>query len=322
MFYMAKRYSGKDLKKLYHNRRIMMYRASKGARNRVRNRWFLFFVLPAVLILFAVTIYPFIYCLTLSLKSFSTRTLQIGEFVGLANYASLFKEISIYQSIARTMIFTGISVLGSTLIALTLSLFLYRPFPGYKIFRSLFIIPMVMTPVVVGLTWKILYNPIYGFFNAVLRSIGLQGPNWLSNSSIALFSVILVDIWQWTPFLLLICLAGLDSLPLGPLEAASIDGATKFQIIRYIIIPLLFPTLRIAVLIRAIDAVKTFDIIYVLTRGGPGSATETLTLLGYLKGFQFFHLEVGAAISIVLLIILIPLVQFYIKLCSKKESGG
>jgi multiple sugar transport system permease protein len=172
---------------------------------------------------------------------------------------------------------------------------------------------MAITPAVAGLMWRILYDPTLGFINYLLSLVGIQGPAWVARANTALLAVILVDIWQWTPFAMLVIAAGLQSLPIEPYEAAKIDGATSLQTLFYITIPLLKQVLLILILIRGIDAIKTFDIIFVLTNGGPGTATQTLVFYNFLRGFHWFNLGYASTISVVLMITVIIIVKLFIK---------
>jgi multiple sugar transport system permease protein len=163
------------------------------------------------------------------------------------------------------------------------------------------LLPMVMTPVIVALTWRMLYGPTYGFFDYLLSRLGLGQPDWLDNSRLALASVITVDAWQWTPFMFLMLTAGLHSLPTEPFEAARVDGAGRIATFRHITLPLLRNIIIIALIFRAIDAFDTFDIIWVLTNGGPGTSTQTLTIYSYFQSFRWFNFGYGAALSVVML---------------------
>jgi multiple sugar transport system permease protein len=160
-----------------------------------------------------------------------------------------------------------------------------------------------MTPVIVGLTWRMLYSPTYGLFDAMLSGVGLGQPDWLDNSRLAMISVITVDVWQWTPFMFLLLTAGLHSLPTEPYEAARVDGAGRLAAFRLLTLPLLRNVIIIALIFRAIDAFDTFDIIWVITNGGPGTSTQTLTIYNYFQSFRWFNFSYGAAMSVIMLLI-------------------
>lgn len=225
-----------------------------------------------------------------------------GKFVplGWGNFAALFGDARFGNSLLVTLKYIVISVSMQTALGLGIALFLNRSFTGKSIVRALIIVPMFVTPVVVGLTWRMFFDPSSGIVNYWIGQIvpGIQ-PDWLGNPKLALPAVIIADIWAWTPFMVLVLLAGLDSIPNELTEAALVDGASEFQRIRAITIPLLLPTLAIAVVLRVIDANKVFDVIYIMTRGGPGLATETTNLYAYMSGFQYFRIGYATTIALV-----------------------
>ena len=186
--------------------------------------------------------------------------------------------------------------------------------------RTILILPTMMTPVVVGLIWRFMYNPELGMANYLLSFLGLGPFNWLGNRHLAMYAVMFADIWQWTPFMALVMLAGLQALPDEPFEAASIDGASGLQMVRYITLPLLRPTMLVAVLIRLMDAFKSFDLIFVLTGGGPGMTTEVLSFHIYRTGFKFFHMGYAAAMSYVMLVIVVLVSQILIRFLAREEG--
>jgi len=186
-----------------------------------------------------------------------------------------------------------------TVLGVAIALILNRDMRGKNVIKTLFLLPMVATPVAVGMVWLLMYEPSIGVINYFLKLLGLPQGLWLASPAQALGSLILVDVWQWTPMITLIVLAGLAALPSEPYEAALVDGASTLQSIRLITLPLLQPTILAAMTLRAIDAFKTYDIIYTMTQGGPGYATETLNIYSFVLGFQYFQMGKASALLII-----------------------
>lgn len=256
---------------------------------------------PACIVLAALTLFPIGYVIYLSLTDLGVNTPD-GALVGLENYTTIFSDAAFWDSVRVTALFTGGAVAVEFLLGFGIALLLNRRLRGLGLVRTLMLLPMVMTPVIVGLTWRMLFSPIYGVFDYVLSLFGLPQPDWLSNTHTALASVIAVDVWQWTPFMFLLLTAGLHSLPSEPFEAARVDGAGRLNVFRYLTLPLMRNIIIIALIFRAIDAFDTFDIIWVLTNGGPGTATQTLTIYSYFQSFRWFNFGYGAALSVLMLI--------------------
>jgi multiple sugar transport system permease protein len=188
---------------------------------------------------------------------------------------------------------------SQTIIGIAISMFLDRKFRFKSTYRALIIIPMFMTPVVSGLIWRTFYDPTHGIANWLLSVAGLPPVDWLGNARVALASLILVDTWQWVPFMVLLMMASLDSIPDELREASVVEGASELQTIFRIKIPLILPTILIAMIIRAIDAVKAFDIIYVMTRGGPGVVTEIMNMYSYTVGFKYFRIGYATTVAFI-----------------------
>lgn len=182
-----------------------------------------------------------------------------------------------------------------------------------KLYRTVVLVPMLLPPITVALTWKMMYDYNFGIFNFLLKTIGLSPVEWLSSTDWALLSVVLTDIWQWTPFVFLVILASLQSIPLEIYESAQVEGASYVQSLRYITLPLLRPALALVLLLRTIDTFRVFDKMYVLTGGGPGNATETITYYIYRYGFRYFQTGYAAAASIIMVIMVLILSIPYIK---------
>jgi len=274
------------------------------------------FLAPALIILVSVIIYPLLSSLNLSLHT--AKYGRIRSFVGLNNYIQVFQDDLFLKSMKNTLCFTFVAVPLEFLIGFGLALLLNREMRFRGLIRTLFLIPMLMTPVVVGLTWRMLYNVQYGLLNYCLSLMRLEKLGWVSSTSLALFSLAITDIWQWTPFMFIILLAGLQTLPRPLYEAANIDGASKFQSFRYVTLPMLKLIIMVAILIRTIDALKILDKVYTLTWGGPGSATETISYYIYRVGFKYFNLGYAAALSFILVIIMSILAQLFIKVMQRE----
>lgn len=257
---------------------------------------------PAVLVLAALTLFPIGYVIYLSLTDYGVNSASPnGVFIGLDNYRLIKDDPAFWDSVRVTGLYTGGAVIAEFLLGLGIALLLNRKLRGLGLVRALLLLPMVMTPVIVALTWRMLYGPTYGYFDYLLGLLGFRQPDWLNDSGLALASVIAVDVWQWTPFMFLLLTAGLHSLPTEPFEAARVDGAGRLATFRYLTLPLLRNIIIIALIFRAIDAFDTFDIIWVLTNGGPGTSTQTLTIYSYFQSFRWFNFGYGAALSVVML---------------------
>lgn len=251
---------------------------------------------PALLVLFALSLYPLIFSVRVSV------TTSAGGWT-LRHFTRLFADRFFGIALAQTLVYTLAALVLELSLGLLLALLLNQELRGRNIFRSLFLLPMLLPPVVVAVMWRLLYNPNFGLINGTFKSFGVDTSSWMwiAGQKTALLSVILVDVWQWTPFMFLLLLAGLQSLPVEPYEAAKIDGASTWQMFRDITWPLLKPTVLVAVLFRLLDLVRIFDQIFILTEGGPGFATETASLYIYRTAFRFFNFGYAAALSFVLL---------------------
>ncbi|HBR62646.1 MAG TPA: ABC transporter permease [Rhodobacteraceae bacterium] len=264
------------------------------------------FMAPAVIIMGLALLYPLGYMIYGSFRAWDpSQNISETEFVGLKNYITLFFDPAFRESLSVTLTFAFAVVTAELAIGVGLALLLDRNIRGMSVLRTLFILPMMIAPVVVGLMWRYMYHPTVGTINRTLKSMGLEGVDWLGQH--ALLSVIIADIWQWTPFIFILSLAALQSLPRSALEAAKIDGATGWQQIRYIKLPLMMPVLIVTGLLRLIDAFKVLEVILVMTEGGPGLSTEIIALRISRTATEFRELGVAAAMSNYLLILLLIL---------------
>ncbi|WP_424965267.1 carbohydrate ABC transporter permease [Dinoroseobacter sp. S375] len=266
------------------------------------------FLAPAALVLAVALFYPICYMIYASFLDWNPSQ-RIGEadFVGIRNYIKLFGDPNFRESLWVTLKFAGIVVTLEMIIGVGLALLLDRNIRGMSVLRTLFILPMMIAPIVVGLMWRYMYHPTVGIFNKTLTSLGFDSVPWLSDGSWAFASVIIADIWQWTPFIFILSLAALQSLPSSAIEASKIDGATGWQQIVYIKLPLMLPVLIVTLLLRLIDSFKVLEVILVMTNGGPGLSTEILSLRINRTASEFRELGEAAAMSNLLLIVLLIL---------------
>lgn len=263
------------------------------------------FVTPAILFLLLLNIFPLFFTLALSLSRVNLQTgLRLEGFTG-ANWGNLIQDESFWHSISYTVIFTVTSVTLEYVIGFGLALLLWHEIRGGGFFRVLFSIPMMLAPVSIGFMWRMLYDQSYGPINTVLRALHLGSPPWLSEPNFAVVSTILMDVWQWTPLMFLLILAGLQGIPKEVEEAAQLDGATGPQLVMRIVFPILAPVSVMAVFLRTIDSFGIFGQLYLLTGGGPGNATTSTTLLAFFQGFQAFDIGYGATIATALLILVL-----------------
>ncbi len=253
------------------------------------------FPLPAALFIILMMAFPVVYTIWVSLTDWSMTSSGSAQFVGLKNYIALFSDPRFFNSVKLTLYFTILAVGVETVLGVGIALILNREFKGKNLAKGLLLLPMVATPVAIGLAWTLFYEPTIGLGNYALQLLGLPASKWLASNTSVIPALAIVDIWEWTPMVTLIVLAGLAALPHDPYEAAMVDGANNWQVFRYITLPLLSPTILVAVVLRGIDAFKTFDIIYTMTAGGPGFASETLNIYAYNLGFGYF--KFGAASS-------------------------
>jgi multiple sugar transport system permease protein len=264
------------------------------------------FIAPAAAVMLIALFYPIAYMVWGSFRAWDpSQSIGETEFVGLANYARLLGDPAFHESFWVTLVFAFSVVSVEMVLGVGLALLLDRNIRGMSVLRTLFILPMMIAPVVVGLVWRYMFHQTYGTFNRFLEAIGLPPVDWLGQNP--LLSVIIADIWQWTPFIFILSLAALQSLPRSALEASRIDGATAWQQIWYIKLPLMMPVLIVTMLLRLIDAFKVLEVILVLTSGGPGLQTEILALRIARTAREFRELGEAAAMSNYLLMLLMVL---------------
>jgi multiple sugar transport system permease protein len=274
----------------------------------------LVFTAPAATVVFVLMVFPVFYTLYMSLHSWFASSLTSPEFIGLQNFKRAFAQDERFRnSVWLTLYFTVLATALQIILGVALALLLNRPFRGKGFFRSIFLLPMVATPVAIALVWMMMYNPTLGVMNYLVGLIRLGPFKWVSDTYLVIPALAVVDTWEWTPLITLITLAGLASLPVEPYESALIDGATPAQMFRRITLPLLRPTIMVALLFRAIDCLKTFDIIYVMTAGGPGFASETLNVYTFQVGLFYFHIGYACSLLVILFALVLGVSLILIK---------
>jgi len=263
-------------------------------------------ILPLLLVLGVIVAYPLGYSLWLSLEDFEIIRRNDVSFVGLEQYGNLLADEEYLTAMRNTFVFVAVAVSLELAIGLALALALRRQRLVRNLTRSLLLTPMFVTPIAVGLMFRFLLNEQLGVIPRLLNGIGISIPFF--GPDLALLSLALIDVWQWTPFMLLLLLAGLESLPEQPFEAARVDGAGAWMTFTRVTLPLLGPVIVVAVLIRGLDALKVFEYVFAITQGGPGTATETIQYHVYREGFQFYRLSEAAAMSWTLVAVVMAIV--------------
>jgi multiple sugar transport system permease protein len=268
---------------------------------------YVWFLLPLVLLLIGLTLYPIATSIYTSFTNLNlARPRAPVLFVGFQHYQTMFASEIFWITLRNTVVMVIGAVGLQFALGFAIALLLDRELPGVGAVRTLLLLPLMVTPVVGALVWALMLNPSTGVITYFLQQLGWQNPPvWLGSGPMAMTSIIVVDAWQWTPFVMLLMLAGLQGIPKEHYEAADLDGASFLQRVRFIILPALKPLIGVVLLLRVMDAFKIFDKIYILTAGGPGSATETVAFHAYRQGFGFFRMGYASAISMVLLVVVL-----------------
>ena len=279
-------------------------------------------LLPAVLVLAALSIYPFFYMIWMSLSSITLIGGISTTFVGLQNWETLVTDPAVWSSWLTTLEYVGGTLIMEMLLGIAVALAITELGTLRNLVLTLVILPMFMAPVVVGLLGLFLTNSTYGLYAYVLHRLGLfTNTEILGNTRTALPAVMLMDVWEWTPLIVMIVAAGLSALPKEPLEAASVDGASALQRLRYVILPMLRPAILVALLIRSMDAIRYYDIIWVTTAGGPADATKIIPIRLYETAFRFFNLGYAAAIGLSMLVVTIILGKLFVGFMTRGDTG-
>jgi len=253
----------------------------------------------------AVIVFPWLFTVYMSVHEWNI----VGDttFVGATNFIGLLSDARFLESIWHTFYFTVLAVVLPVVLGIGAAVVFHREFPARGLLRAVFIMPMMATPVAIALVWTMMFHPQLGVLNYLLSLVGIPPQLWVFAADTVIPSLVLVEVWHWTPLVMLIVLGGLASLPTEPYESAVIDGASQWQMFRHITWPLVLPFVMVAVVIRTIDALKTFDTIFVITQGGPGTASETINIYLYLQAFSFYNMGHASAVVVVFFAIIVAL---------------
>ena len=277
-----------------------------------KNLFYYVILAPAVLVMAWLTLYPVIKVVGLSFYKYNFIS-DVKKFVGFGNFYQLLHERLFQAAFFNTLGFSVIATVFEVLLGIVLALLFEGHFAGKKTFMTIAIFPMMISTMVVCAVWKTMYHYDIGLFNYLLRSAGAKPVGWLIDQHRALFSVIIVDVWQWTPFAFLMTQAAMSSIPYETYEAAQIDGARYRQSVFYITLPIISSQIMLVVMLRTIDTFKLFGKVYALTQGGPGNATETLSYFIYREGFSYFNLGRASTGSLLTLVVVVAISLVYIR---------
>ena len=278
------------------------------------DRWFsVLLIAPAMAIILIFALLPLAYAIDVSFRLADLTRGGVKNFVGLENYRTVLHDKAFWDSTWITVKFTAAAVSLQMILGISIAFLIHGATVGKGVIRSLMILPLATSAAVTGLFWRYLYDTQFGLINFFLSLLGLPQPNWLGDINIALWSVVLFDVWQWTPFVALIALAGLQSLPKEPFEAAELDGASTWRVLRVLTFPMLKPVLFLVVVLRTIDCMRLYDAVAVLTRGGPGTATETMTFYLYRTGLKLFRMDYASTMAIFFLYAMLVASLFALK---------
>jgi multiple sugar transport system permease protein len=276
-----------------------------------------FLVAPALVVLLTLSIYPLIYSITISLQQQTAS----GVVWSLVHFKRLASDGFFQTALVHTVVYATAALTCEFLLGLGLALLLNQQIRRRELFRASLLVPMMLPTVVVGVVWRLLLHPNFGAINGTLKQIGIdtESLTWTASPRLAFLAVIAVDVWQWTPFVFLVLLAGLQAIPQEPYEAALIDGSTRWQTFRHVTLPLLKPAILIVLLLRTMDLLRVFDQVFILTEGGPGFGTEMISLYIYRTAFRFFDFGYAAAMSFVLLLLTNVVSVVYLKLLQNER---
>jgi len=267
-------------------------------------------VVPSIFVLLLIGVFPLVYLLVVSFQGI-TMTEVDTSFVGIRNFAHLFHDRRLWEALLHTVIFTAIALPLELILGLAMAQLFLERLPGRAVFVALLVLPVVVSPIVSGATWSLMFDNRFGPINQVIGWLS-GGPRtllWTINPDLVYPAIIVAEVWQWTPFMFLLLLAALANVDKSQLEAAAIDGAGWWRTFFRIVLPAIWPVMAVAILIRGLDLFRLFDIVWALTKGGPGTMTETISIFTYIKGFQQFETSYTAAVAL-LIIVLLSVVVF------------
>ncbi len=277
-------------------------------------------VMPALIFIVLMIIAPLAYNFSYSFTDWQMSLVKAPKFIGLQNYKEILHDERFLNSVWRTIVFSFLAIVVETILGVALAVLINRKFHGRRIVQALMLLPVVATPVAMGMVWKLMLEPSIGIANVVVEALGFQRRAFLATTGFeSMLWLIIIDIWEWTPMIMLMVYGGLQTIPLEPYESALIDGATKWQTFTKITLPLASSSILIAVLMRLIDVIKTYDIIYATTQGGPSFATETINIYGYLNMFAYYRFGKAAAISVLFFIVVMAMGCGFLWVKSKVE---
>ena len=277
-------------------------------------------MLPALIVLILVLAVPLCYDLIVSFFDKSLKYKGFGNFIGLDNYLADLRNDEFTGSVVTTWIFTIGVVSIEFILGLLIALGLNSLGKGKNLIFTIIIIPMMITPVAVGLIWRLMLHPQLGIINYLLGFLGIGKVAWLGDSRWALLTVMFVDIWQNIPYMVLVLMAGLVTLPKEPFESAAIDGASRSQSFFRLTIPMMMPTFSVVLLLRAIMSFKTYDLIYVMTRGGPGTVTQVISYTIYNQAYRYLNTGTAASMSIYLVLMIVPIAILFLWLSRNRDE--
>jgi multiple sugar transport system permease protein len=277
-------------------------------------------VLPALLATLAVIILPLLFSFVVSFYRYLLTDPRNIYFNGLANYVQAFNDPSFFRSLWTTLIFAGGTVAAQFILGMVFALVVHNLTFGQGIVRTAMLVPMFMTPAVVAFMWRFILHPDLGLMNVVTEALGFGRPVWLGDPKLALWSVMAVDTWRSTPFMFLIFLAGMQTLPAELYEAAAVDGASPYRRFMSVTLPLLKPLILVALIIRGMDALREFDILFIMTGGGPGNLTETIALATYRYSFKAYNMGLGSAVSYIIFIVVFVFSLIFVRQMQRTQA--
>ena len=279
----------------------------------IKNRTYNLLLLPTILTVSLLILIPILAVIVLSFTNFSFISMKSSGFVGLQNYLKLLRDARFLNSIRVSLTISVFTVVLQVIFGLMLALLLHSECKSVKWSRGLFLLPMSIPPIAVAIVWKLLFTPSVPGINYLLSVIGIHGPAWFDRAGTALFSIVAAYTWKWIPFVMIILLSALESLPLDPFESAVIDGANRWQVFTRITVPMIRPALLFVTTYRAIESLKMFSLVYVMTAGGPGVSTEPMNYYAYTMAFKYNQMGYGAALVFAILVVIIVVVVLMTK---------
>ena len=270
------------------------------------DRNFKYFVIgPSIFVLLLIGIFPLVYLLVVSFQGITMTETDTG-FVGIRNYAHLFHDQRLWGAVLHTLIFTAIALPIELVLGLAMAQLFLDRLPGRQIFIALLVLPVVVSPIVSGATWSLMFDQRFGPINQIIGWVtgGQRTLLWTINPDLVYPAIIVAEVWQWTPFMFLLLLAALANVDKSQLEASAIDGAGYWRTFFRIVLPAIWPVMAVAILIRGLDLFRLLDIVWALTKGGPGTMTETISIFTYIKGFQQFETSYTAAVALLIIVLL------------------